>query len=237
VSRVYPDAMMEHLGLAAMEAETEFEAAEHFLPLIPLAASKLLPLAAKALPRVAAKVIPRVAHAITRATPRLTRSVGHLTRTLHRNPATRHLVRVMPSVARRAVASIAKHVAAGRPVTPHHAARILRREHHRVLRHPHIVRSVLRHSHAMDRHLHRVGGLPHHALHHPGHLHHLRHRHLLGGVPGRHHLAGVPRHLRHLHPHAAGLGVGHMGAGHRARICPTCGRSTRHGVRRVCCCC
>ena len=28
VSRVYPDAMMEHLGLAAMEAETEFEAAE-----------------------------------------------------------------------------------------------------------------------------------------------------------------------------------------------------------------
>src|SRR5581483_8067684 len=32
-SRIYPDAMMEHMGLAAMEAETESEAAEHFLPL------------------------------------------------------------------------------------------------------------------------------------------------------------------------------------------------------------
>ena len=42
---------MEHMGLAAMEAESEFEAAEHFLPLIPMVASKLLPLAAKVLPK------------------------------------------------------------------------------------------------------------------------------------------------------------------------------------------
>src|SRR5271154_3687174 len=118
VNRIYPDAMMEHMGLAAMEAESEFEAAEHFLPLIPMVASKLLPLAAKALPKIAGKLLPRVARVIARATPRLTRSVAHLTRALHRNPQTRHLVRVVPSVARRAVASIVKQAAAGRPVSP-----------------------------------------------------------------------------------------------------------------------
>jgi hypothetical protein len=181
ISRVYPDAMMEHLGLAAMEAESEFEAAEHFLPLIPLVASKLLPIAAKALPRVAGKVIPRVARVITRATPRLTRSVAKLTRTLHRDPRKRHLVRVIPSVARRAVTAIAKHAAAGRPVPPQRAVQILARENRRILGNPNIVRSVLRRSNRMDRQYHRLGG--------PSYR--------VGGVP-----VTSPR----MHPHVVGLG-------------------------------
>jgi hypothetical protein len=48
VRKVYADAMMEHLGELAAEAETEDEAAEHFLPLVGMAASKLLPVVAKA---------------------------------------------------------------------------------------------------------------------------------------------------------------------------------------------
>ena len=48
VRKVYPDALMEHMAHMVMEAESEQEAAEGFLPLIPLIAGKLLPLAAKA---------------------------------------------------------------------------------------------------------------------------------------------------------------------------------------------
>ncbi len=53
--KIYPDAMMEHLGELAAEAETEHEAAEHFLPLIGMAASKLLPVVAKAVAPMAKK--------------------------------------------------------------------------------------------------------------------------------------------------------------------------------------
>src|SRR3954452_20915193 len=100
VTRIYPDAMMEHMALAAMEAENEHEAAEGFLPLIPLIAGKLLPVAAKMLPKIAGKVIPQVARTLTRVTPQLNRGVGNLARTLYRNPQTRPLLRTIPSVAR-----------------------------------------------------------------------------------------------------------------------------------------
>lgn len=160
VSRIYPDAMMEHLAHAAMEAESEHEAAEGFLPLIPLVASKLLPLAAKALPKIAGRALPQVARAIHRVTPQLTRSVGNLARTLHRNPQTRPLLRVVPSIARRAVTTIARQAAAGRPVTPQAAVRVLARQNHRVLSNPRIVRWVLGRSRHMDGRYHRMAGLP-----------------------------------------------------------------------------
>jgi len=48
IRKIYPDAMMEHLGELAAGAESEEEAAEHFLPLIGMAASKLLPVVARA---------------------------------------------------------------------------------------------------------------------------------------------------------------------------------------------
>ena len=38
---------MEHLGQLAAESESEDEAAEHFLPLVGMAASKLLPVVAQ----------------------------------------------------------------------------------------------------------------------------------------------------------------------------------------------
>jgi hypothetical protein len=160
VTRIYPDAMMEHLAHSAMEAESEHEAAEGFLPLIPMIASKLLPIAAKALPRLAGKVLPRVARAVSRVTPNLTRSVGQLTRTLYRNPQTRPLLRAVPSIARRAVTSIARHAAAGRPVTPRRAVRILARQNHGVLSNPRLVNRVLRRSRLIDGRYHRLAGIP-----------------------------------------------------------------------------
>jgi hypothetical protein len=232
VNRIYPDAMMEHMGLAAMEAETEFEAAEHFLPLIPMVASKLLPLAARALPRIAAKVLPKVARTITRATPRLTRGVTHITRTLHRNPQTRHLVRLVPSLARRTVASVVKRAAAGRPVTPATAARILHAQRRHVLGNPKIRRLALRRSKLMDHRFHRAGGF--------GTLPRARHSYHGRGLAWGPGLGGLRAHTVGLGgagaaPH--GLPTRFLAAGAAralgSRVCPTCGAS--RGGR--CCCC
>jgi len=218
VTKVYPDAMMEHMGLAAMESESEYEAAEHFLPLIPLVASKLLPLAAKALPKIAGKVLPRVAKVVSRATPHMTRAVGHLTRSLHRNPQTRQLVRVIPSVARRAVATIARRTAAGHPVTPKQAVRILGQVHRRVVQNPHTVRSVL----------HRARQLDH--RYHPYGRHHANGLHRVGGVGGY----GGTGHRVGYHGVPSLAGTHRAGVPYAGRaVCPTCGR----GARRNCCCC
>jgi len=153
--KIYPDAMMEHLGELAFEAETEDEAAEHFLPLIGMAASKLLPIAAKALAPMAKKALPKMARAVTRATPQLTRGVGKMARTLHRNPQTRHLVKAVPTIARRAVGSIAHQAARGRTITPRVAVRTLAKQARHVLAHPQHRRHALKRHQVLDRRFHR----------------------------------------------------------------------------------
>jgi hypothetical protein len=120
IRKIYPDAMMEHLGELAAEAETEEEAAEHFLPLIGMAASKLLPVVARAAAPLARKLLPKVARVVTGAAPRLTKGIGQVARTLHRNPQTRHLLKTVPAIARRTVNSLAHQAARGRTVTPGH---------------------------------------------------------------------------------------------------------------------
>lgn len=164
IRRIYPDAMMEHMAHAAMEAESEQEAAEQFLPLIPMVAGKLLPLAAKALPKIAGKVLPRVlprvARVVSRVTPQLTRGISTVTRTLFRNRQTRPLVRAVPSIARRTVAQIARQTAAGRPVTPQTAIRVLRYQTRRVIGTPQQRAIVLRRSAALDRRFHTMAGIP-----------------------------------------------------------------------------
>jgi hypothetical protein len=155
VRRWYPDAMFEHLAHRATEAETEDEAAEAFLPLIPLVAAKLLPLAAKAAPLIA-KAMPKVMSAVSRVTPQLTRGVANVARTLHRTPATRRLLQTVPTIAQRAVGQIARQVAAGRPVTAQTAVRALAQQTARVLRQPTRVRRVMTRSRLLDRQLHRA---------------------------------------------------------------------------------
>src|ERR1700728_413989 len=174
VRKIYPDAMMEHLGELAAEAESEDEAAEHFLPLVGMAASKLLPVVAKAVAPMAKKAIPKIAHALTKATPKLTHGIGKVAKALHRNPQTRHLLRTVPGIARRTGGSIAHKVARGWRITPHTAVRTLARQTRRVLGPPGQRAHALRRHHTLERKFHgRIGrgvARPHSGRHglHPG---------------------------------------------------------------------
>jgi hypothetical protein len=153
--KIYPDAMMEHLGELAAEAESEEEAAEHFLPLIGMAASKLLPVVAKAIAPAARKALPRIAGAVMRSSPKLTKGIGSIAKTLHRNPQTRHLLKTVPTIARRTVGSIAKQVAHGRQVTPQRAVRTLTNQARYVLGHPQHRRQALHRHNRLEQTFHR----------------------------------------------------------------------------------
>jgi hypothetical protein len=138
--RVYPDAMMEHLGHAAAEAETEAEAEAFIGALVPLAAG----LARKAAPHIA------------RHTPQLVRGLSKVARTLRRNPTTRPLVRALPTIASRTTRSLARSAAHGRPITPRRAARTLAGQTRSVLASPHTRRQVIRRARALDRRYHHA---------------------------------------------------------------------------------
>ena len=201
--RVYPDAMMEHLGHAAAEAETEAEAEAFIGALVPLAAG----LARKAAPHIA------------RSTPQLVRGLSKVARTLRRNPTTRPLVRVLPTVASRTTRSLARQVAHGRPITARRASRTLAGQTAAVLRSPHVRHNVVRRARALDRTYHRAtrtgqwwtGGLP------------------AGSTTGVRALAprpaapGAPAQFRYRTPARAGIPAGY---GAPARV----GRTGSYGV-------
>jgi hypothetical protein len=163
IRKIYPDAVMEHLGELAAESESEDEAAEHFLPLIGMAASKLLPVVAKAVAPTAKRAIPKIARVLTKATPKLTRGIGKVAKVLHRNPQTRHLLRTVPGIARRTVGNLAHKAARGAVVTPHAAVRTLARQTRRVLGTPqHRAQALRRHQHLERKFHQRMGrGIAH----------------------------------------------------------------------------
>jgi len=138
--RVYPDAMMEHLGHAAATAESEAEA-EAFI-------GALLP--------VAARLIPRVAPLVTRALPQLVRGASSVVRQLRRTPATRPLVRTVPTIVRRTMASIARQARQGQPVPPAAAVRTLAQQTAQVLRNPQACVRAYQRSKALDRSYHNT---------------------------------------------------------------------------------
>jgi len=140
IRRVYPDAMMEHFGHAAAQAESEAEAEAFIGALVPLAA----------------RLIPRVAPAIMRSAPGLIRGVAGITRTLRANPATRPLVRAVPTIVRRTAADIARQSARGRPVAPQAAVRTLARQANRVLSNPQQCAHALRRNAMADRRYHQA---------------------------------------------------------------------------------
>jgi hypothetical protein len=166
-------AMMEHSGHAAAEAANEQEAAEHFLPLIGLAAKFVLPklagLAAKKLGGMAVKkiggklirragsqLLRRVApRMIRRVTPQLTRGIANVTRTLYRNRTTRPLVHAVPRIARTTVARLGRQIASGRRITPQGALRTLARQTARTINNPRALAQTYRRSLALDRRYHR----------------------------------------------------------------------------------
>ena len=223
VRKVYADAMMEHLGELAAEAETEDEAAEHFLPLVGMAASKLLPVVAKAIAPLARKALPKIASALTKATPRLTRGVSTVAKALHRNPQTRHLLRAVPGIARRTVGNIAHKVARGGHVTPHTAVQALARQTRRVLGTPQHRAQALRRHHHLERRFHGHVG---HGVGRP----HLRHGQAGAGVH-RGHVHGV-RGVQHGVAHGVPRAVGHgVHPTHRpgAKAAVPGGASAAHG--------
>jgi hypothetical protein len=138
--RVYPDAMMEHLGHAAAEAESEAEAEAFVGALVPLAAG----LVKQAAPHVA------------RATPHLVRGLSKVTHQLRGKPTTRSLVRTIPTIAARTTSSLARQVAHGRHITPRRAIRTLARQTAAVLRDPRTRHRVVRHARALDRNYHHA---------------------------------------------------------------------------------
>jgi hypothetical protein len=142
IRKIYPDAMMEHLGHAAAEAQGEAEAESLAGAIIPLAA----------------RVIPQAAPTLTRAMPALVSGVSVVVRRLHRDPATRPLVRVVPTIVRRTAVDIAQTTSRGVVVTPQQALRILARQILRVLGSPQTSARAFRRSRALDRKFHRNGG-------------------------------------------------------------------------------
>ena len=140
IRRIYPEALMEHLGHAAAAAESEAEAEAFLGALVPLAA----------------RLIPRAASAVMRVAPNLIRGVAGAARTLRSNPATRPLVRALPAVVRQTTANLARQVSQGQPVTPQTAVRTLARQTAQVLGSPQRCAQAYRRSRALDRTYHRA---------------------------------------------------------------------------------
>jgi hypothetical protein len=142
IRRVYPDALMEHLGHAAAEAESEEEAEAFIGALVPLAA----------------RLLPRAASTVMRVAPNLIRGAAGAARALRSNPATRPLVRTLPTVIRQTTANLARQAAQGRPVTPQAAVRTLARQTARVVGSPQRSTQAFRRSRALDRRFHHAAG-------------------------------------------------------------------------------
>jgi hypothetical protein len=142
IRRIYPDAMMEHLGHAAAETQSEAEAQALAGAMVPLAA----------------RIVPRAAPAIMRAAPGLVCGLTGVVNTLRRDPATRPLVRMVPAIVRNTAASIAQQASRGVSVTPQAAVRTLARQTVRVLGSPKQAARAFNRSRVLDRQFHRTGG-------------------------------------------------------------------------------
>jgi hypothetical protein len=139
IRRIYPDAMLEHLGHAAAATLSEAEAEALASAMIPLAA----------------QIRPKAAPALMRAAPGLVSGISGLVQGLRRSPATQPLVRVVPSIVRRTAASVARQAAGGAPATSEAAVRMLAQQTLRVLGSPQQSARAFRRSRALDELFHR----------------------------------------------------------------------------------
>lgn len=142
ITKVYPAAVMEHLGRAAAEAEDEAHAEAFIGALVPLGMS---------LARAAAP-------AVARAAPQLIKGAANMTRLLRTDPATRPLVRAVPGIVREAAQSLARQAGAGRPPTPPAAVRALAAQAARTLTSPAQCVRAYQRSQALDRRYHQAIG-------------------------------------------------------------------------------
>lgn len=142
-------ALMEHLGHAAAEAESNGEAFAFLAPLLPLAL-KALPLATKAI-GAGVKLLPKVASTVAKVAPKIMKGVNAAAKTLRTNPATRPLVQALPQVVRRTTADLARQVASGKPITAQGAVRTLARQTARVLGDPKSAMKTIQRAKRVDR--------------------------------------------------------------------------------------
>ena len=141
-------ALMEHLGHAAAEAESNGEAFAFLAPLLPLA-MKALPLAGKAL-GMGAKLLPKVASKVVKVAPKLIKGVNAAAKSLRSNPATKQLVQALPQIVRRTTADLAQQVAQGQPITGNGAVRALANQTAQVLGNPQAALQALDRAKSID---------------------------------------------------------------------------------------
>jgi hypothetical protein len=111
---------MEHLGYLASTVEDDEEADQFIAALVPLAS----------------RLLPRAAGAVARVVPAIARNASRVGRVLRRTPATRPLVRAIPTMVRRATAQVARRALQGQPVSPRAARRAVTRQAARIVRSP-----------------------------------------------------------------------------------------------------
>jgi hypothetical protein len=139
--KIYPDAMMEHLGHVAAQTHSEAEAEALAGAMIPLAG----------------RIIPSAAPALMRATPGLVCGLAGVVRGLRLNPATRPLVRVVPAIVRATAANVGRQSSSGVAVSPQSAVRTLAQQTFRVLGSPQRSAQAFRRSRTLDGLFHRTG--------------------------------------------------------------------------------
>jgi hypothetical protein len=94
--------MMAHFATLAANAETEAEAEAFLGAIIP----------------AAARLLPKAAPLVRKFAPQLIRGVAKAGRRLWRNPATRNLVKAVPSAVVRTAGDLASQWSQGKPITP-----------------------------------------------------------------------------------------------------------------------
>lgn len=142
-------ALMEHLGHAAAEAESNGEAFAFLAPLLPLA-MKALPLAGKALGLGAKKLLPKVAAKVVKVAPKLIKGVNGAAKSLRANPATKQLVQALPQIVRRTTVDLANQVAQGQTLTGDGAVQTLANQTAQVLGNPQAALQALERAKSVD---------------------------------------------------------------------------------------
>lgn len=143
--------LMEHLGHAAAEAESDGEAFAFLAPLLPFAL-KALPYVAKA----GAKLLPKVISSVSQAAPKLINGINGVAKVLRTNPATKPLVQAVPTIVRKTVADVAGQVGAGMPITADQALQFLAKETAKILGNPASAMATIKTAKKADARVHRT---------------------------------------------------------------------------------
>lgn len=137
--RVAMESLMEHLAHEAKDAETEAEAEAFIGALVPLAT----------------QLIPRAAPALAKATPNLIRGLAAATRALRATPATRPLVRTLPSALRNTAMLVAQQ---NPTMPPQQVIQTMARQVYRTTATPQAANRAYKRSQVLDARFHGLSG-------------------------------------------------------------------------------